>query len=137
MSVYVYFIQSREGLVKIGRSRTPEKRFRVLRCGSPGAVLLGIRDDLSESELHARFASSREAGEWFRPSPELLALAVEGSGTTSHADTENARGRWILLDLPLEADADLRKFARAKGLTPTGAARLLILEALAKSEVAA
>lgn len=47
------------------------------------------------------------------------------------------RGRPILVDLPIKEDADLRKLARAKGLTPTGAARLLIIEALAKSEVAA
>lgn len=85
----VYFVQSREGFVKIGRSRTPEKRFRALRCGNPGAVLLGVREDLSESDLHARFASSRESGEWFRPSAELLALAVEPGGI-GRAEPENA-----------------------------------------------
>lgn len=44
------------------------------------------------------------------------------------------RGRPILLDLPLKGDAELRKFAREKGLTPTGAARLLVLSSLAERE---
>lgn len=120
----VYFIQSREGLVKIGRSRAPEKRLRTLRCASPGAVLLGIREDLSESELHARFASSREAGEWFWPSPELLALAVEASGISGHVKTENAlvralrrvgiRQRVVAAHLGISESAFSRQLRRPK-----------------------
>jgi len=47
------------------------------------------------------------------------------------------RGRPILLDLPLREDAELRKFAREKGLTPTGAARLLVLSSLTERDRAA
>lgn len=40
------------------------------------------------------------------------------------------KGRSILLDLPLKEDGQLRRFAREKGLTPTAAARLLVLASL-------
>lgn len=44
------------------------------------------------------------------------------------------KGRPILLDLPLKEDGQLRRFAREKGLTPTTAARLLILTSLASGQ---
>lgn len=55
--------------VKIGWSRTPEKRVRQLQTGSPQALRLlhkhpGPKD--LEAFLHAEFADLRMQGEWFR-----------------------------------------------------------------------
>lgn len=45
--------------------------------------------------------------------------------------TRKGWGAPINVEFPTKEDATLRRFAREKGLTPTGAARLLALEALA------
>jgi len=79
---HVYFIKA--GLrVKIGFSNHPDMRLKAIRAGhckaprgldTSKAKLLAIepggRD--REAELHQQFAHLREAGEWFRRSPDLL-----------------------------------------------------------------
>ena len=77
---HVYFIQSGSGAVKIGCSSHPESRLRELRSGNPErlsllAVIPGGQS--REQELHRQFAADRVAGEWFDPSPSLMALIVE------------------------------------------------------------
>lgn len=80
----VYFIQSeRGGPIKIGRAINPEQRLKQCQTGSPErlvllAVISGGRD--LERSLHARFAASRLRGEWFKPTPELIALIGEVGG---------------------------------------------------------
>jgi hypothetical protein len=71
----VYFLQSADGPVKIGRSKTPQGRARALQTGNPhqltmlGSVVafLGF-----ETALHRAHAADRIQGEWFRPSPAVL-----------------------------------------------------------------
>ena len=55
------------GLLKIGRSRSPEHRMNSLQTGAAvkPQLLLVIEKDV-ERELHARFAALRVFGEWFR-----------------------------------------------------------------------
>jgi len=79
-----YFIRCGE-YVKIGASASPLNRLETIR--RTGGVLAPTGLDLSvaeliisepggftrERELHAKFAHLREAGEWFRETPELTA----------------------------------------------------------------
>lgn len=89
---FVYFIQSGD-FIKIGWSKHPEKRVDQIRRGGkatrPSAGLVedptllayipGTTKD--ESSLHARFASSRDQGEWFVRTPELDALIEEAAAS--------------------------------------------------------
>ena len=62
-----YIVRSTiSGLIKIGKSFTPEQRIRTLSFQSGGnlkALLILDRD--IESDLHSRFCSLRVHGEWF------------------------------------------------------------------------
>lgn len=77
----VYFIQARTlGLIKIGHTTgSVAARLGTLQTGSPDELILlgampGTCDD--EAALHEQFKSCRLHGEWFRPTPEILALAA-------------------------------------------------------------
>lgn len=86
---FVYFIQADVvGLVKIGCTVSPYKRFNELKNASPVRLRLlkllrvhGKSRDV-EAEFHRRFAHLRAHGEWFRPAPELAELI----GATPEAD---------------------------------------------------
>jgi hypothetical protein len=71
----VYFIQSGD-CGPIGIAEDPLKRLRHLQTGSCESLrLLGILPGGAEREasLHRHLAEFRIRGEWFRPSPEVLA----------------------------------------------------------------
>lgn len=72
---WVYFIKSKKsGLIKIGRSINPDKRFNAIRTMSPDElVLLGSIPEkvMTESELHKKFSHLRKHGEWFEGDDEL------------------------------------------------------------------
>jgi hypothetical protein len=77
----VYFIQGVDGgPIKIGKANFPERRLYDLQASSPvrlrilATVAGGMR---REYELHRQFKASRLHGEWFEPTPELLA-EIEG-----------------------------------------------------------
>src|SRR5262245_55030947 len=81
----LYFIQAEQvGHIKIGLTDNDDAlvRLATLQTGSPVPLRLlgtipGTMQD--EKDLHRRFAASKVCGEWFLPTPELLALipAVE------------------------------------------------------------
>lgn len=82
----VYFIQSNNGPVKIGRvSDTPLlfKRIRALQLGNGLPItVLGVIPNCSlalETVLHQRFSELRQHGEWFDPTPELLSYIKENT----------------------------------------------------------
>lgn len=84
---WVYFIQAGEGgPIKIGwTGGNPLARLRDLQTGNHEPLKLrgcfpGTFED--EQALHARFASSRMTGEWFKVGPELAAL-VDGVALAS------------------------------------------------------
>jgi hypothetical protein len=90
----VYFVSrvpknDKIGLIKIGRTVDLEKRVATFRTSMPDvwviAVIRGAGKE-KEQELHHRFAAHREAGEWFRPHPELLDF-VHQCVRDEHADT--------------------------------------------------
>jgi hypothetical protein len=77
---YVYFIRNPEtGLIKIGISEDPERRISAL--STPFSLRLEVIGIVAggrplEAILHAELAGSRVRGEWFSPSPIVLA-AIE------------------------------------------------------------
>lgn len=78
----VYFIQAVDGgPIKIGSTFNPVKRLGSLQGGSPVRLqILGLlkgagRD--AEGALHIRFLDSHSHGEWFHPTPELIAYIAE------------------------------------------------------------
>lgn len=75
---FVYFIQmGGDGPIKIGWAYDPRKRLMDLQCASPfdlHMLFMAPGDAIEEGLLHGRFARGRLRGEWFRPTPELLAL---------------------------------------------------------------
>jgi T5orf172 domain len=85
-SMPVYFIQHGppDGLIKIGFSADIRSRIKSIQLLAPlplrllGHVPGGME---KESELHARFETSRHHGEWFSPTPDLLAW-VEAHAAT-------------------------------------------------------
>jgi hypothetical protein len=82
----IYFVQSEgDGSIKIGFTSTPfAKRLETLKTGSPHKLkLLGIMPGLKKQErqLHRHFSAARMSGEWFRPTPELLAYILENAGS--------------------------------------------------------
>lgn len=64
--------------IKIGYTRDPDRRRQMLQASGPFEVewiACWEAEDgrYSESDLHNYFREHRLTGEWFRPSPEMLA----------------------------------------------------------------
>lgn len=76
----VYFVQAGPaGFIKIGVTVDIGARLNSIQVGCPDEVTLlgGIYDRRAyriERALHDRFDEHRHRGEWFRPSPDLLAF---------------------------------------------------------------
>lgn len=72
---YLYFIRcGKNGPIKIGIARDPQKRLVTLQIGNPRRlVLIGTLEDCADLErrLHEHFAADHIGGEWFRPSKAL------------------------------------------------------------------
>lgn len=71
-----YFIGSDCGLIKIGSAWNAHVRLQEIQPMSPRKleVLAWVRGgEPVEREYHRRFASARLHGEWFNPTPEILA----------------------------------------------------------------
>lgn len=72
----IYFIAGGD-LIKIGYSQSATKRLGKMRTDCPVELKIlhkepGCRD--TEESLHRDFAASHVHGEWFRTTPELIAL---------------------------------------------------------------
>jgi hypothetical protein len=81
-TTFIYFVQAGQGgPIKIGHATQPRRRLSELQVSSP--VLLTLLGKVRgrpahEKEWHSRFAGYRIRGEWFKPSPALLA-AIDGA----------------------------------------------------------
>lgn len=73
----LYFVRSGEqGLIKIGRTSNFELRVKTLQTGSAAPLqAVGVFESLGWQEAiwHRAFAAVRLGGEWFEPTPDLLA----------------------------------------------------------------
>lgn len=79
---HVYMAQAGEGgPVKIGVAANVPSRIAQLQTGNAARLnLLAVHADggkALERELHERHAADRLHGEWFRPSPAVLATVAE------------------------------------------------------------
>jgi hypothetical protein len=92
---YVYFIKSEQlGLIKIGKSTNPVKRICNMQTSTPDRlVLLGYSDQHTEKELHHRFSSLRQTGEWFSPSEDLLRF-ISGLGPVAAPPIKHGKAEW-------------------------------------------
>jgi len=72
----IYFIQGENGgLIKIGWATWPALRMARMQPHSPVILTLlhhEAGNGRQERELHVRFASARQHGEWFDPVQEIL-----------------------------------------------------------------
>lgn len=80
---WVYFMREvNDGPVKIGWSVDPWKRLETLQAGNPRELVLltlkkfGTDAWATEAALHQEFAAHQIRGEWFNPTPEILARAA-------------------------------------------------------------
>lgn len=80
----IYFAQCSATLnIKIGYTgKKAESRLKTLQTGNPSPLVLlatmpGTETD--EGALHRRFATACVAGEWFRPTPEILRLILDSA----------------------------------------------------------
>jgi hypothetical protein len=78
--LYVYFIGTEHGPIKIGSARSPYQRLCTLQTANAEELYLfayaegGVR---LERELHTRFSDLRLRGEWFRRSYPILHTILE------------------------------------------------------------
>jgi len=133
MTSLVYFIQSQDGLIKIGWTSDLARRVNNLAVGASGPISVlattpGGRT--LEAHLHERFASDREQGEWFRPSDDLrslIRLILSGAtdvfahglvdtieidnsvGARGHRAEEATRYARRILDLEIERGLSVRE----------------------------
>lgn len=72
----VYFIEATSGRIKIGVAGSVKQRMVSIQNAHDGRLKLMASMPGGyemERQLHRRFASARVSGEWFEPTPELLA----------------------------------------------------------------
>lgn len=74
MRVFIYFIGSENGPIKIGKAKNVLYRLRGIQTGSPYQLsILGVmlgRPEL-EKAMHSKFKNYRLNGEWFEASEEI------------------------------------------------------------------
>lgn len=97
----VYAIQMGEdGPIKIGTAQKPWERIATLQTASPYR-LRGLAawpgSVAEEAALHKHFAEDRLEGEWFKPSPELLAVVdFLGGASCEFTRPENCLGHLVM-----------------------------------------
>lgn len=115
---FIYVVKAGE-LYKIGFSKTPRKRFRTFRTGSPIPleIVLTMRTPhykIVEQMLHDHFAAKRVHGEWFA----LTESDIE------YVKSLDSVGRSLRSRAYDNAYKDAFDAARAEGATRTEAQRL-------------
>lgn len=79
----VYFLQADDGPIKIGwTQKNIDKRIAILEWANPQQIiLLGIMegDQMLEQSIHEQFGKDKIKGEWFTPSPHLIAYIEANS----------------------------------------------------------
>lgn len=83
MITFVYLIEARIGVVKIGCGASPEQRLAAVHTHSPVLVRLIAKwpgSHMDERQLHKRFVAFRQQSEWFQIDGELLSFVHEVRG---------------------------------------------------------
>jgi predicted GIY-YIG superfamily endonuclease len=115
---FVYFVQGVDGgPIKIGFTTDVRRRLITIQAYSPISLrLVALFSGRAEHEgkLHRMFQAERLHGEWFFPSPELLAIV------RTHADLENV---YLAEDLTTWGQATDRRFSPHRSKKAQGAER--------------
>lgn len=79
---YVYVAEAEDGVVKIGKSKNPQKRLRSLSTGSAYDLTLLVKKEVAnssskESKIQLQFDDHRMRGEWFDASDGVKAKIIE------------------------------------------------------------
>lgn len=76
--VFIYFVRfGLTGNIKIGRTVNLKGRLQVMQVSHPEVIqvlAIGVGDVHTESAIQRRFKADRVRGEFFRPSPALMAF---------------------------------------------------------------
>lgn len=89
--IYFFQIDTPDKFIKIGFATNVAIRLSNVRVSSPYpievlAVIPG--SEIFEAEIHQKFAAQRVQGEWFRPTPEILAFIETLKDTVLSAKKE-------------------------------------------------
>lgn len=131
MKTYIYAAAFEPGFIKVGRSRTPHARLRLLKCTpgvAPSNVVLKTGKLLSATietkkltepqvhkQLHAHLHS--RCREWFRDSEEVLAiLASLGFSQPPASDPENKSGVRVGAAIPADEHRRLKMLSASTGV---------------------
>jgi hypothetical protein len=89
--VFTYLMEdTRNGLIKIGKSKNPERREKTLQSEAPSVemrIAVPTESDF-ESELHRDFSHLRRRGEWFELSSMEIKTVIER--LLAHGDPDRA-----------------------------------------------
>jgi len=89
--VFTYLMEdTRNGMIKIGKSKNPERREKTLQSEAPSVemrIAVPTESDF-ESELHGEFDHLRRRGEWFEMSSSEIKAVIER--LLSHGDSDRA-----------------------------------------------
>jgi transcriptional regulator with XRE-family HTH domain len=116
----IYFIET-QGLVKIGYSNDPRRRFHNLSIGCPTkCTLIGVIDGCmtDEKDIHEKFKENRVRGEWFEFTPEINALIAAKSAVVDTLSTDVQEEARHPLAQYLDAnDIGVAEFAKMAGIS--------------------
>jgi DNA-binding transcriptional regulator YiaG len=125
MSV-VYFIQAgADGPIKIGVASNLRRRLQMLQTGCPvPLVVLAITDGgrEKEAELHLAHRADLVRGEWFKPSPAVLA-SVEAARPPEAHRRRTKRTLTALAERRMALGLSQGELAATLGITQTVVSR--------------
>lgn len=133
---FVYFVEAETSrLIKIGVARDMTERLRGLQTGSPDklrviALIRTADPERLEQVLHLEFRDTRQHGEWFKPSPELVAL-IATRGRTLKQDEQDQHKAKIADWTARGIISSTAPKARAKGNRLTKLARYKLARGIA------
>ena len=125
----IYFIQhGKDGPIKIGFTKNrPERRVLELQSGNPFKLTLlhYVDGDTSvEDLLHHRFRNFKIRGEWFEPSPKLLAHIEKLKAISPIRPKARAVRKSKLRDWRKQAGMTQSQFAKELGMKQSNFSKL-------------
>jgi hypothetical protein len=96
--VFTYLMEdTRNGMIKIGRSKNPERREKTLQSEAPSVEMrIAVPTDSDfENDLHGKFDHFRRRGEWFELSSFEIKTVIEQLLTHGDPDRAITSHEWI------------------------------------------
>lgn len=90
--IEIYFLQNKNGFIKIGQTTNLKQRLKAFKNANPEnlnlllSLPIEISDDLSEKTIHQKFKKYRYKGEWFKPNQEIYDFITSYGGKTQQED---------------------------------------------------